>query len=218
MSSGHRGRIVALSRRGLLPQAPPPGRGLADRCGSKRRSIVISRRFRRWLRGLARRSAKPRAATGAASSTGCVRIPRRSGAKCRHSCAGASSNMRAPGGTPIATAWRRRSRRKVARADRRRAGWRSIAGKIVDVAGDRQRRAGHDPPARRESHRDARRLAHHLLQRRHQRSREKRKSAGRIPVRPRSGANRPAQDRHRGRCRMARSSTNGGAPRGGSLR
>jgi len=114
--SGHLGPIVALSRRGLLPQALA---ALMSRQSRKRNC----RRLRRSLLfciGFAReRAMKCEAAEiGEASLTVYDHTFRRSGAPCRANLAEGSSNTRAPGGTFTATEWRRRSKQRSERCGR----------------------------------------------------------------------------------------------------
>ncbi len=105
--SGHRGPIV--SRRGLLPQAHRrvDVAPIAQTELPSPRSLLFCIGFAR------ERAIKCEAPEiGEASLTVCDRTSRQYGAPCRANLAEGSSNTRALGGTFIATAWLRRSKRR----------------------------------------------------------------------------------------------------------
>ena len=108
--SGHRGPIVAVSRRGLLPRAHTrvePAQIIQTELPSPARLAS----FLGWLRGRAREEFKG-AEIGEASLMVSARTCKGSGAPCRTGSAEGFSNTRGPGGTSIDTAWRRRSKRR----------------------------------------------------------------------------------------------------------
>ena len=113
---GHRGPIVALSRRGLLPQAhrrvEPVSITEADLPSPARLAA-----FLHWFRA---RVCDERRSGGDWRNVvdGPARTCRRSGAPCRVDPAKGSSNTRAPGGTFTVTEWRLRSKRRSERCRR----------------------------------------------------------------------------------------------------